>query len=202
MKKLNIVLIFTLGIFLAACGGAGGIGGGKSEITATVDGQEKKFEPTSTWAYHSTKSYSLLIDGNREMSTSAITTIFLANFELDSSQAFNSLGKQKLEKPEQVKVSFGFTGEKGSTVERSVSKGEYTPEPDDNEQKYMKISSATIFRFADGKEEEVEFDMKKSNGNLTITGVSGTTIAGEIDITDGTNLLKGSFSANGHKSVK
>lgn len=202
MKKINIILIFALAIFLAACGGAGGIGGGKSEITATVDGQEKKFEPTSSWAYHSTKNFSLLIDGNREMSKSSITTIFLANFELDSSQAFNSLGKQKLDKPEQVKVRFGFTGEKDSTVETSVAKGEYTPEPDDNKQKYMKISSATIYRFADGKEEEIEFDMKKTTGKLTITGVSGTTVSGLIDITDGKNSLKGTFSANGDKSVK
>ncbi|MFZ1701363.1 MAG: hypothetical protein WBO10_12365 [Pyrinomonadaceae bacterium] len=198
MKKTNTILIIALAAFLAACGA---VGGGKSEITTKVGDQEKKFEPTSTWAYHSTKNYSLLIDGNREMSTSSITTVFLANFELDSSQAFISLGKQKLDKPEQVKVTFDFSGEKGSTVETSVVKGEYTPEIDDKE-KYMKISSVTIYRFLDGKQEEIEFDRKKTTGKLTINGVSGTTVSGQIDISDGKNSIKGTFSANGDKSVK
>lgn len=35
-----------------------------------------------------------------------------------------------------------------------------------------------------------------------ISGVSGTTITGSIDITDGENTVKGTFSAEGEKSVK
>jgi hypothetical protein len=197
MKKIQIILvIMTAVFFMTACGGGSGNQSvaQKSEITVNTDGMEKKFEPTSTWAYHSTKTFT----ANSETSTASITTVVLANFELDTQQAFISLGKQKLDKPEQIKVMFSFTGEKDTKVETPIKAGEYTAEAD----KFRKVEPPTIYYVADGKEKSVEFDRNTMKGQLTISGVSGTTITGSIDVTDGKNSLKATFSANGQKSVK
>jgi hypothetical protein len=203
MKKHFLIL--TIAVFFAACGGtANNSESGseslsqKSEIAFNVGGQEKKFEPNSTWAYHSTKTFSSIVDGKSEMSTASITTIVLGNFELDTTQAFISLSKQKLDKPEQIKVMIGFTGEKDSKVDTPIKKGEYKAEGD----KFSKIESLKIFYFADGKEQIVDLDDKMMKGTLNIKSVSGTTITGDIDVTDGKTSLKGTFSANGHTSVK
>lgn len=202
MKKTQIILVVTTALFFMACGGGNSNGKSedgkpvaeKSEITVKADGVEKTFEPTSTWAYHSTKSFT----DSSGASTSSITTIVLADFELDSEKAFISLGKQKLDKPEQIKVMFGFTGEKDTKVETPIKAGEYAAEAD----KFSKVETPTIYYFADGQEKSVEFERNTFKGKLTINKVSGTTITGSIDVTDGKNTLKGSFSANGHKSVK
>lgn len=199
MKKIQIILIIMTALFFMACGGGGKSEGGKldvekSEITVKADTVDKTFEPTSTWAYHSTKTFS----DSSGSSKSSITTVVLANFELASEQAFISLGKQKLEKPEQIKVSFGFTGEKETSVDTPIKTGEYTAEAD----KFSKFETPTIYYFAEGNEKSVEFEQNTFKGKLTINKVSGTTISGSIDATDGKNTLKGNFSANGHKSVK
>ena len=65
-----------------------------------------------------------------------------------------------------------------------------------------KVEKPKILYYVDGKEESIEFERNTSKRKITISGVSGTSITGDIDITDGKNSLKGSFSANGHKSVK
>lgn len=198
MKKVLFVQIVIVVVLFSACSGVGSPGGGSTEITVAVDGKESKFTPSSSWAYHSTKTFSEQVDGENKMTKSSITTIVLANFELDSKQAFISLGKQKLDKPEQFKVMFGFTGAEETTVDTPIKSGDYTAEA----VKYSKLETPKIYYFADGEEKAVEFEKNTFKGKLTITGVSGTTITGTIDATDGKNTLKGSFSANGHKSVK
>ncbi len=65
-----------------------------------------------------------------------------------------------------------------------------------------KVEFISIYHVVDGKETEVEFVDKTMNGKITISGVNGTTINGSIDITDGENTVKGTFSAEGEKSVK
>ncbi len=55
---------------------------GKSEITMKIGGQDKKIKPTSSWANHSAKSFSPLVDGKRDMFNTSSTTVILANIEL------------------------------------------------------------------------------------------------------------------------
>jgi hypothetical protein len=193
MKKL-LPLIIIIGLFLAACGGIGG----SSEISVKVDGQEKTFEPTSHWAYHSTKTFSYPENGKTVMTKAAYSSIVLANYELDTKQAFISLNKQKIDKPEQIKVMFSITGDKDSSVDTPVKTGEYTAESE----RFNKVDSVTAYYFADGQEKRVTFNDGKMKGAVTITGISDGTISGDIDVTDGENSVKGSFAAKGHESVK
>lgn len=202
-RKLLFMLVLTA-LVAAACGGAGDSTTGtastaaKPEITAQYESQEKKFEPTSNWAYHSTKTFTEPVDGKSVMTTSSITTIVLANFELDTKQAFITLGKQKLSDTSQIKVMLGFTGAQDTKVETAIKTGEYMADAD----KYNKVETPTIFYFADGQQKSIDFDRNTMKGKLNITEVNGSTIKGEIDVTDGKNSLKGNFVANGHKSVK
>lgn len=193
MKKLLIPLTILIGVFLVACGG-----GGSSEVTVKVDGQDKKFEPSSTWAYHSTKTFSYPENGKTVMTKSSISSIVLANYKLDTEQAFISLNKQKIDKPEQIKIMFSITGEKDSSVDVPVKAGEYTAEAE----RFSKVDGVTIYYLADGNEKRVSLNDRKLKGKINISGVSNGTISGDIDVTDGENSVKGSFSATGDKSVK
>ncbi len=198
MSILTAVAVFA--VFSAACGGGGSLGGGSSDIKLTIDGKESSLAPKSSWAYHTSKSFSSSKDGQTDMFTTSSTTVVVGNYDLDTSQAFISLNKQKLDKPEQIKISFGISGEKGSNHETPIAAGEYSAKKDSFEPK--KLEFVTIYRFVDGKEQQTSLNEKDWNGNVTITGVSGTVVNGSIDVTDGKNTVKGSFSANGHKSVK
>ena len=65
-----------------------------------------------------------------------------------------------------------------------------------------KVEFVTIYHVVDGKETAVELDDKTMTGKITISGLSGTKMYGSIDITDGKNSVKGTFEAEGEKSVK
>ncbi|MEZ5346757.1 MAG: hypothetical protein R2681_14495 [Pyrinomonadaceae bacterium] len=194
MKKLVPILLVAFSIFAAGCGGLGA----GSNISVKVDGKEHTFEPKSTWAYHSTKSFSYPEDGKTVLTKSSVTHIVLANFDLDTSQAFISLGKQKLEKPEQIKITLSITGEKETSVDTPIKAGAYKAE----EEKFNKVDSVTIYYFADGEEKRMILDDKKLKGTINIASVSDGTINGDVDVTDGENTVKGGFSAKGDKSVK
>lgn len=194
MKNLFIIIITLLLAFMfTGCGNTG-----SSEIKVKVDGQEKNFEPKSTWAYHSTKSFSYPENGKTIMTKSSISNIVLANYELDTEQAFISLSKQKIDKPEQIKVMFSITGDKESSVETPIKTGEYSSEAE----RFNKVDGVTIYYFSDGQEKRVIMDGNKMKGKIIIDSVTDGTISGSIDANDDDNSVSGSFKAVGHKSVK
>ena len=190
----NLLPLTLICMFALACGGFGGGSG----IELKVDGQDKKFESTSTWAYHSTKTFSYPEGGKTVMTKSSSSTVVLANYELDTEQAFISLGKQKIAKPEQIKIMFSFTGEKDSSLDTPIKSGDYTADA----KRFKKVDSVTIYHFADGKEKRTSLSESKLQGKISISGVSGSTVNGSIDVTDGKHTIKGGFSAKGHESVK
>jgi major membrane immunogen (membrane-anchored lipoprotein) len=202
MKKIIVMIMAAL---LTACSAGSQVGIGtkdssksyaaKRELAVKYAGKEQRVATVSAWAYHSTFTNTA---AGGEISTSSSTSVVLANFELDTSQAFISINKRKIEKPEEVKVVFSFLGEKGTKEDTPIKAGDYPAEGEI----FGRIRGISIFHFTDGKEKQTEFDEKAMKGKLTIKSVQGTTVNGEIDVTDGTNSVKGSFSANGHKSVK
>ena len=194
MKRKILPPMLLLTAFLLACAGTGG----SSDIAVKFEGTDTGFPPSSTWAYHSTKTFSFPENGKTVLTKSSTTTVVLANYELDTKQAFISLGKQKIDKPEHLKVMFSFTGKKGSSVDSAIDSGDYAADAD----KYQKVDGVTIYHFADGKEKRTSLSNTKMTGKVSVDSVSGGTISGSIDVTDGTNSVKGSFSAKGHESVK
>lgn len=204
MKKLQIILAIATALFFAGCAATGekkaDDGGSapaaeKPEIVFSVDGKENKFEPSGSWAYHTAKSYSKKDD----KFTTASTTIYLANVEIDGSGGFNTANKP-LDKEGQYRVSFGFSGEKGTDEKTPIKVGDYVAKSESFEPN--KLDWVKIYHVAQGKESEVELDDKSWKGKATISGIDGTNVAGSIDITDGKNTVKGTFSAKGDKSVK
>lgn len=189
MKKLLTAVLVTTTLLLAACE--------NTLVEVKVDGEEAAFTPESTWAYHTTKTFSYPENGKIVMTKTAYTSVVLANFELDTDQAFISLNKQKLDEPGQVKVMFSLTGDKETSVDTPVKPGDYTTDAE----RFNMLEDVTVYYHADG-EKRGELGGKDVKGKVTITGVSGTTISGSIDVTDGENLVRGSFSAEGHESVK
>jgi hypothetical protein len=219
MKKILIPLTILIGIWLIACGGTSE--NSESNVKAgnevkvskekdtgfivNIDGQDNKFEPTSTWATHWEKTFSYPVDGETVKETSAHSTVILANYELDSKDGKFSLNKQKIEKPEQIKISFSFTGEKGTDYSTPIKVGEYEIEPGDflkGGESFNKVDGVEIHYFSDGKEKEASFNGNKMKGKINITEVTDNTISGNIDVTDGKHSVKGSFSAKGDESVK
>ena len=139
MKKIQIILAITTALFFIACGGGNKDGNssseaskpsaGNSEITVSIGGQEKKFVPSSTWATHSVKSFSPNSDGSGQFKTSS-TTIILANVELDKERGITSINKKQLDQPEQYRVHFGFSGEKGTDEKTEIKAGDYQTNAD------------------------------------------------------------------------
>ena len=187
MKKLAIHLTILISIFLTACGGGGATG-----FKLKFDGQEKGFTSTSSYIYHSTKSFSSTKDGNTEHTSASITTVHLANFDLDKSQALISLAKQKIDKPEQIRVNFSIIGEKGTNAEAPIKPGEYLPE----NKKFQTLGYVNVFSFDGKAQKRTSFKYNGMKGKVVIDSVTDEKITGSIDITDGENSVKGSFTAD------
>ncbi len=179
MKKIQIILAITIALFFMACGGGSNDGNSKnegskptaekSEITMNIGGQEKKFEPSSTWANHSVKSFSPNSDGSGQFQTSS-TTIILANIELDKERGISSIQKKQLDKDGQFRVHFGFSGEKGTDEKTEIKAGDYQTNVDSYAPN--KVEFVTIYHVAGGKETSVELDDKVIKGKITISGLS------------------------------
>lgn len=218
MKKLLPLFIILLGIFLIACGKNVAVSKEKdninepeikseekkSKFTVKIDGQEKEFSPTSNWSTHWEKTFQYPVDGKTVKEKSSHTEIYIANYELDSKDGKFSLNKQKIEKPEQIKISFAFNGEKGTDSETAIKISKYDVNIDefDLSKAFGKIDSIEIYHLVDGKEKETSLKAKDLKGSLEILEVKDNTIKGKIDVTDGKQTIKGDFSAKGDNSIK
>ncbi len=223
MTKKLLPLFILFALILTACGNAGEqtatTDEGKkteekteektenktSEFSLKLDGKEQNFSPSSSWATHWEKTFSYPVDGETKTDKASHTEIILANYELDTKDGKYGLAKQKIEKPEQIKVEFAFNGEKDTDSETPIKVGKYEINPGDyfEASKMMgKIDDVEVFHFVDGKEKETSFMGNKMKGTLKITEVNDNTIKGTIDVTDGKHSIKGSFIAKGDNTVK
>jgi len=192
MKKFTIYIFILASIFLVACGG------GSSGLKLNFEGGEKDFASKSSFTYHSTKTFSYTKDGNTERTQASITRIFLANFDLDTSQAMISVNKQKIDKTEQIKVTFAFTGAKESSDDEPIKPGEYLPEND----RFQDIEGVRIHSFDGNNEKRTVFKLSSLKGKLVINSVTDEKITGSVDFTDGESSIKGSFTADAPKPRK
>jgi len=173
-------------------------------FSVKIDGKDARFDPASTWATHWEATYQYPENGKTVKEKSALTTIFLANYKLESEGGKVSGNGQKVEKAEQVKIKISFSGAKGTDYSTPIKVGEYNNQPSGppDATSFNKVYGASIFYFLEGKEKEQSLQSSKTTGKINITGVSDQTISGDIDITDGEHSVKGKFSAKGDRSVK
>lgn len=185
MKR--ILLFICAALIFAACGG--GIGGSKLDIKA--GGKDSALNIKSSGSGTATKTFT---DKDGKMSTASTTSIYLASYDLDTTNVGTM--RKPLTAADQMRVGMSLVGEEGTNDKSPLKVGTYKAGPTE---KFSKVDWLSVSTFADGKEAKTDFDTNfstsKITGGVKITSVSGDAINGEIDVTDGDKSIKGSFTA-------
>lgn len=196
MKNIQILLILTiLGglLMLAACGGAAGVLTSAPKLDLKANGKDVSMEAKSTTVYSTVMTYTEKPRGDGIIRSKKGTShsIFLTNFDI----APNDLMKAGVVPTAegQIYVRLNFINEEGTDEKTPIKVGTYTTAAE----QFMKFDGATIKIFDGGKvvDATVLSMGKKADGELKITGVTADEVKGEVNVTDGTNSLKGSFAA-------
>lgn len=185
MGRISIVVLCFLVALAWACAGAGG-----SKLDIKIAGKDMTLNIKGSGTYASTKTFTETKDGQSKITNASSNYIVLANYDLDTSFGMNSMNKP-VTAADQIRVSFQLVGDEGTDDKAAIKTGSYSPKSE----KFAKVDYITVAYFADGKESSVSFDTKKTNGEIKITSVSGDTVSGEIDLTEGERSVKGKFAA-------
>ena len=176
------VILMMVALLTGACGmlgGGGGIAVTHKDGSGSVDA----------------KSTAMMVDtigsGDQAMVSH---TFIIANYDLPE-----KITKMKLRRTAkedgQMRVEINIIGKKGTNKSTPVEPGEYQARVGNVGSSENSANGGRILVGKEGKEESTYVggpDMKA--GKVTITSVDGGTINGEVDITDGTNSIKGKFS--------
>jgi len=184
MIKIYLIILCAVSIFAIACGA------GESKLQLKIGGKDSTLEVKSSGTYTSTKTFSTTKDG-QTTSTKAVSHYFaLGNYELDTSSGMISLDKP-VSADSQIRVAFQIVGEESTDDKAPIKTGTYSPK----NEKFNDVDSMRVMIFENGKETKNMFNMDKAEGEIKINSVSGETVSGEINITEGDKSVKGSFTA-------
>lgn len=183
MKMRKIILV-AFAMVIMACGGAGG-----SNIDVTFNGTAVPLVVKSSGIYPSTKTFSMTADGETTITKAVNHYVALANFELETRGPV-TMGKT-LTEDGNVRVVFQMVGEEGTDEKTLPKAGTYPAKCE----KYNCLDYFQISRFTSGKEEKISLTMSKAVGEVKITSVTDDSISGEINVSEGQNSVKGSFTA-------
>ena len=90
-----------------------------------------------------------------------------------------------------MRVVFSLVGEEGTKEASPPKAGTYSAKAD----KYMKVEDVAIVSRKGGADNRFFLDRSTLNGQVKVTTATADEIAGDIDITGGDNVIKGSFTA-------
>ncbi|REJ78679.1 MAG: hypothetical protein DWQ47_04315 [Acidobacteria bacterium] len=191
--KLKLILAVTaLAVFAAACGTSAS---GPATLTVKKDGGDSIEVPVRSGGFYaSTKTWSR--PGKTAKSSSYF--ICVANYDIDMSQGAISIGA-KVSADDQTKICFSLNGEENGTDKSAPVAGTYEMEKRGDDFPFNSISSVFIRSMEDGKEVRHSFSTAKSEGSIKLTSASTDDVAGEIDLSDGQNEVKGIFTAKAFK---
>lgn len=192
MRKIIFTTFCLISVIFMACGSTSGPG----SLTLKYPGNEIQEVPLKSGGYYtSTKTYN--INGNR--STSSSYFICVANYEIDLSQGAISIGAS-VKGENQTKVCFSLNGEENGDEKTPLKTGSFPPAKSmASGPAYNSVDNASIRSFKDGKETKHFLNLAKTNGEIKITSVSGDTVNGEVNLSDGENEINGTFSAKAFK---
>lgn len=148
---------------------------------------EKDLAVKSCYAFPVTKSFT---DINNTITTASSYNFHAANYDLDPANPGMGLNKP-LTSDDHVRVMFNLVGDEGTKEDAPLKAGTYSAKAD----KYMKVETVGTVTRKGGTESKNWFDRSSLNGQVKITSVSGDTASGEIDLTAGDSIVKGSFTA-------
>jgi hypothetical protein len=183
MRKLIVITMCAL--FISACGG-----GGSSSLSIKAGGKDVPMNVKSSGSDKSVFTYTPGV-GQSPITATSFSAIF-GNYEMETTN-FATM-KKKLASADQARVSFSIYGEAGTGLNDEVKPGTYKV---DKEARFMSVSTITVTTFADGKDKESYFDLRSADakGEIKITSVSADAVSGSIDVTQGENSVKGTFTA-------
>lgn len=185
MRVSKTAIAFAIAILIAGCGGAG-----ESKLEVKAGGKTLPFSVKSSGTYSAVKTFTDTKDGQTKITKAASNYIVLANYDLDTSSGMSSMEKATTV-AEQVRVAVQIIGQEGTDDKTGFKTGTYQVKAD----KFDKVDYVNIAMFSDGKETKNFFDLSKAAGQVKITAVTGDSVSGEVDLTEGEKSLKGSFTA-------
>ena len=205
MKKLWLMMAMSL-LLLSACGGSGSDGGGSSSNGGGASGsagkvtikymdgsaeKTKEVELTKAiiWPLPLTKSVS-----GQKVEGLVGYDFTLNNFDFDEKK----FATANVQKDGQISVMFKLIGPEGATFTNPIKPGTYdAAQPTDALDARSKSDNMRVVIFEGGKATPIMFSNPK--GSVKITSANGETSAGEIDLSDGRNSIKGTFTTTAYK---
>ena len=185
VKRITIGLfVFALACaLLAGCSKSGSAG---LHVKSTATG-EKDVATKSSYAFAVTKTFT---DATGKMTTASSYRTYVADYDLDSANFALTLDKP-LASDDAIRVVFSLVGEEGTKEASPPKAGTYSAKAD----KYMKVEDVAIVSRKGGADNRFFLDRSTLNGQVKVTTATADEIAGDIDITGGDNVIKGSFTA-------
>ena len=175
-------LLIVGALFLAACSkpAAGAIHLKSPNVTQDVPVK-------SGGAFAVTKSFT---DVNRNITTAASYRVYVANYDLDTSN-FGMTMNKPLAADDHVRIVFSLVGEVGGNDKTPLKAGTYSAKAD----KHMKVEDVSVVSRKGGPDTEKFLERNTITGDVKVASVSGDTITGDIDLTSGETTIKGPFTA-------
>lgn len=183
--RLVAALSFLVAVLtLAGCSK----GAGANSMKLKFPGVDQKEMPvTSSYAFAVTKTFT---DVNNKITTAPSYRVYAASYALDAANFSQTMDKP-LASDDQIRVTFSLVGDEGGTEKSQLKAGDYSAKAD----KFMKVETAGIVTRKDGKDNTLWLDRSALTGTAKVTAVSGDSISGEVDLTDGQSAIKGPFTA-------
>jgi hypothetical protein len=177
------ISFLIVALLLSACGKAG-----PSSMALKWPGVDQKEMPVkSSYAFGVTKSFT---DINNKITTAPSYRVYAASYDLDAANFAVTMNKP-LASDDQIRVTFSLVGDQGGNEKSPLKAGDYAAKAD----KFMKVEDASIVTRKDGKDDTLWLDRSALTGTAKVTSVSGDSVTGEVDLTDGQSAIKGPFTA-------
>jgi hypothetical protein len=186
-SRVVCVLLLSIAALSLLFGGCGkGAGSNSLHVKSAATG-EKDFAVKSNYAFAVTKTFT---DINNKITTASAYNVYVANYDLDAGNFAMTLDKP-LTSDDQVRVLFNLIGEQGTNEKSPLKAGTYSAKAD----KYMRVETVGIVSRKGGADSKVWFDRSTVSGEVKVTSASADSISGDVDLTAGENVIKGSFTA-------
>ena len=178
-----LALTASCAVIIAGCSKSGGAG---LHVKSAATG-EKDVTVKSSYSFAVTKTFT---DASGKMTTASSYRTYVANYDLDGANFALTLDKP-LTSDDQVRVAFSLVGEEGTKEASPPTAGTYSAKAD----KYMKVEDVSIISRKGGADNKFFLDRSTLSGQVKVTSATAGEIAGDIDLSGGDNVIKGSFTA-------
>lgn len=183
---VNLVLLLVILCTASFLGCNKSSGGNDLHVKSAAAG-EKDVATKSAFADPVTKTFT---DLTGKMTTAVVYNVHAANYDLDGGRFGASLNNP-MPADDSIRVMFSLVGEEGTKENSPLKTGTYSAKAD----KYMKVETVGIVTRKNGTEMKNWFDRSTLNGEVKVTSASGDSASGDIDVTAGDSVIRGTFTA-------